>query len=684
MKKNKTVRKIEKTELKESDFFMLKLVLSHWFISTFLTSLLFDTYFIGFFIGGLITLGTFLAYNFYAGTQYFRAVVALALLSFSALFIQQSYGSIEFHFHIFVVLAFLTIYRDRLPVAIGSIFIICHHLIFNYLQQYNISVFDIHIVAFNYGCGLDIVLLHGVFVIAEWFVLDINIKRKIEEHTLIVDSKNRLIDMNEEVSKEKAKYKQLMSLASDGIFIMNTDGKLLRCSDIACEMLGYSKDEMHNLYVYDWDVNHTKDESLEHVKNTPMTPITFESRHKRKDGTIYDVELTVVKISINDEDLIYASARDITKRKNDERIMTEQKEEFEAIFRNSKDGIAILDFNSMFLDFNDAYLAMTGFTREELLSKSGLELSAPEDKEKTEAILQQIMEKGYVENFEKTCVVKDGKRIETNMTISILPDNQRLLLVAKDVTSLKLLEQQSKLASMGEMIGNIAHQWRQPLSVITVSASAMDVKAEYDILTKEEIKTYSNSIVEQAEYLSHTIDDFRNFIKDDMSYGMVDVKDIIENSLGLVSATIQNNYITLVKNIDDDMSIHGNKNELSQALINIINNAKDAMKEMGNETKLLFIETKKLESNILQLEIYDNGGGIPADIIKRIFEPYFTTKHQSVGTGIGLSLVAKIIKERHKGDITAYNKEYEYDGKNYKGACFTIKFMSDINSNIDK
>ncbi len=678
MKLKKLIQDIDNSELAQADLFMLKLIFSHFIIAIFFTSLLFDTYFIGFFIGGIITLSTYVAYKFYPRTQYYRIVVAVALLSFSALFIQQSYGRIEFHFHIFVALAFLTIYRDRTPLTIGSLFIIGHHFLFNYLQQYNINLWDMKIVIFNYGCGFDIVILHGLFVIAEWFVLDKNIKRKIKEHTIIVESKNQLININQKVNEDKAKYQKMMSLASDGIFIMDMKNHLIECSEMAAKMLGYTMDEMKKLDVYDWDKNITRENIKEINANLNETPISLETVHTRKDGTSFDVEITIVKININTEDFIYASVRDITKRKNDEKLITEQKEEFEAIFRNSKDGIAILDFNSKFLDFNEAYLAMTGFTREELLSKSGLELSAPEDKEKTEAVLEQIMAKGYVENFEKTCVVKDGKRIDTNMTISILPDNKRLLLVAKDVTSLKLLEQQSKLASMGEMIGNIAHQWRQPLSVITVSASAMDMKAEYNTLTNEEVQSYSNNILHQAQYLSQTIDDFRNFIKNDTQYVTTSIGSMIDHALGIVSATLANNFITVIKNINDDLQIHGNKNELSQALINIIHNAKDAMKDNQNDDKFIFIETKKLSNNSLQVEIYDNAGGIRSDIIGRVFEPYFTTKHQSIGTGIGLSMVAKIIKDRHKGDVVAYNKEYEYEGKKYKGAAFRITFVSDL------
>ena len=106
----------------------VRLIFLHWAISTFITSIAFDTYTIGFIIGGLIALGSYLAYKLYQGTQYYRVVIAIALLSFSALFIQQYYGRIEFHFHIFIALAFLTIYRDRLPLAVASIFIIIHQL----------------------------------------------------------------------------------------------------------------------------------------------------------------------------------------------------------------------------------------------------------------------------------------------------------------------------------------------------------------------------------------------------------------------------------------------------------------------------------------------------------------------------------------------------------------------------
>jgi PAS domain S-box-containing protein len=368
---------------------------------------------------------------------------------------------------------------------------------------------------------------------------------------------------------------------------------------------------------------------------------------------------------------------DITAEQENEERLKAQKEEFESIFKYSKDGIAIVDLETNFLDFNDAYMEMTGYTREELVTKSCTELTIPEYKEQGKQIIAKVLETGHIENFEKVCAVNNGKRIITNMSIALFPDKKRLLLVTKDVTSLKLLEEQTKLASMGEMIGNIAHQWRQPLSVISTNATGLIMQQEYGMLNDEKLIESCNQINENAQYLSKTIDDFRNFIKGSVDFAFVNVSQIINEALSLSKANISHNYIDLVLSIEDDLVIYANKNELEQAIINIINNAKDALVEKVIEgERTILISTKKIDSKNLELKICDNGGGIPLDIIDKIFEPYFTTKHQSQGTGLGLSMVAKIIRERHQQKLVVYNEEFEYQGKNYKGACFSIVFTA--------
>lgn len=247
-------------------------------------------------------------------------------------------------------------------------------------------------------------------------------------------------------------------------------------------------------------------------------------------------------------------------------------------------------------------------------------------------------------------------------------------MIIKDVSSLKVLQEQAKLASLGEMIGNIAHQWRQPLSFISISASSLKVKSEFNILTKEEINEASTAIVKQTEYLSNTIDNFRDFIKEDKSYTNISIKEVLDNSLNLVYASLNNNFINLTLELDDDLSILGNKNELTEAFLNIISNSKDALKEKKEEDRFLFIKSKKLNENRLQLKFLDSGGGIDEEIISKVLEPYFTTKHKSQGTGLGLSIVDKIVRERHKGTIEIYNEEFTHNQKIYKGLSFNIIF----------
>ncbi len=349
-----------------------------------------------------------------------------------------------------------------------------------------------------------------------------------------------------------------------------------------------------------------------------------------------------------------------------------QKEEFETIFRTSKDGIAIFDLESNFLDFNDAYLKMTGYEREDLLSKSCIELTVPEDKHRSKKVLEDTLSFGYVENYEKSCITKDGGTIMINMSLSLMADKKRIIVSAKNITQNKMLESQAKLASMGEMIGNIAHQWRQPLTVISALASGVSFKQEIGVLKENEIYENMEKIIEQTQYLSSTIDDFRNFIKSGDVKETIDIASLFDKTLSIVAPSLKNHYIDVIVRGDIDIEIMGYKNELIQALINIINNAKDALVENSVvDPKYIFIDASVVDNQCI-ITIKDNAGGIQLSILDRIFEPYFTTKHQSKGTGLGLAMTHKIVTEMHLGTIFASNVSYIYENKEYTGALFTI------------
>jgi len=225
---------------------------------------------------------------------------------------------------------------------------------------------------------------------------------------------------------------------------------------------------------------------------------------------------------------------------------------------------------------------------------------------------------------------------------------------------------------MGEMIGNIAHQWRQPLSIISTSATGMHLQKEMGILTDDEFYKYCEIINEHSQFLSQTIDDFRNFIKGDTKPIRFDLKNDTDSFIKLVDVTIKKNNINIILDLEENIHIQGYPNELIQCFMNIFNNAKDALVENNDEDNRYVFISQQVENDNVIIEFKDNAGGIKEDILNKIFEPYFTTKHKSQGTGLGLHMSYNLVTNGMKGTITVKNDEYNFNGKYHKGACFDI------------
>ncbi|MDD3007684.1 MAG: HAMP domain-containing sensor histidine kinase [Arcobacter sp.] len=261
-----------------------------------------------------------------------------------------------------------------------------------------------------------------------------------------------------------------------------------------------------------------------------------------------------------------------------------------------------------------------------------------------------------------------SKRLkELNLYLQQTVNNE----IIKNDEKNKLLFQQNKMAAMGEMIENIAHQWRQPLSIITTSASSIKLKKEYGVLEDKECEESLNYIIDTANYLSNTIDDFRYYFSPQKNKNLFKSIDLIEKALNIVKISFNKNDIKIVKEIED-CEVLTFENELLQVIINILNNAEDELiKKEKDFEKYLFIKIVK-EKNNLEIFIKDNAGGIKEEIIDRIFEPYFTTKHKSKGTGIGLYMCEEIINKHIKGTISVSNEKYVYQNKEYIGAMFKI------------
>ena len=358
----------------------------------------------------------------------------------------------------------------------------------------------------------------------------------------------------------------------------------------------------------------------------------------------------------------------------------------EKIIENAPVIIFWKDKNGVFKGANSQFLELMNLkTKKELIGKKDSDFNISEKNDYMTDDLFVMKTKKPKLNYIETITAKD-KNIKTLNTSKVPLFDEKgqvigILGVVNDITEQlktqkqinlqdQLLIQQSKLASMGEMIANIAHQWRQPLSIISTSATGIKMQKEMGILDDiSEIKSLE-IINENAQYLSNTIDDFRDFFKKSKTKNSVNLNNLIDKTLKLILTRLKNKNITIINN-STDIKFETYESEMIQVFMNIINNSVDAF-ENKTYNKYLFLEAYESNDNIF-IKIKDNAGGIEENIINRIFEPYFTTKDSKQGTGIGLYMCNEIIVKHLNGKIFATNESFEYEGNKYKGSQFTIE-----------
>ena len=216
------------------------------------------------------------------------------------------------------------------------------------------------------------------------------------------------------------------------------------------------------------------------------------------------------------------------------------------------------------------------------------------------------------------------------------------------------LIQQSRFAAMGEMVHNIAHQWRQPLNNVGLIVQTLQYKYEQGDLSIEEMKAEVDTTMDIIQLMSQTIDDFRNFFRDDKQKRDFHVKDVLKQTLDLISARLKNRKILVDIEAQGEVTAFGYVNEYSHVLLNILNNASDALTECRIDAPRIRIRVFKEQARSV-VTIWDNGGGVDPEILPLIFDPYFTTKEHGKGTGIGLYMSKSIIEQNMGGRLTARN-----------------------------
>ncbi|MGZ4954438.1 MAG: ATP-binding protein [Methylobacter sp.] len=280
------------------------------------------------------------------------------------------------------------------------------------------------------------------------------------------------------------------------------------------------------------------------------------------------------------------------------------------------------------------------------------------------------LSKKQLENYNQALEIQVAKRThelaELNQELDLRIKNE----VDKRQKQEALLIHQSRLAAMGEMIGAIAHQWRQPLNALGLVQQNLQLRYQIGKLDDAFMSRSMEKSERLIQKMSSTIDDFRNFFKPNKHTEIFNVKVIIQAMADLLEAQLKNNNIDLIINCENNLLIKGFQGEFSQVILNLLNNAKDILVEHRPDQPRITINATNNPNGNVEVFIKDNGGGIPDAIIDKIYDPYFTTKEEGKGTGIGLYMSKIIVENNMLGTLRAFNDT--------EGANFVIELMSNL------
>jgi PAS domain S-box-containing protein len=507
------------------------------------------------------------------------------------------------------------------------------------------------------------------------------------------------IRSRDELKQSQENYKLLAENALDLIWKMNMELEFTYANPSVEMILGYRVEEFVGSKLYD----HCSSEefakmqtlSLGMLSSNSDQGMSLEAIMHKKDGTEVVLELNGKLIFDDAHNPIgfQGSARDFTaqaearKKLSDALASLEKKsQELQTILQEAPNPIMLHNEDGEVLMVNKVWETLTGYSYTEI---NTIEKWAQKACNNKNQLLKENIEKLYsleqkINMGESTITTKEGNSVIwqfSSAPLGIINGKRTVITSAMDITELKkkdeLMMAQSRHAAMGEMIGMIAHQWRQPIAGIAMDANNMLLDIALETFDNTAAEGYAQDILDQTKHLSKTIDDFRNFFKPDKSVSAVKLADIMNETLAIVKESLANNAINLKTSYTSESQVDAYPRELMQVFVNIINNARDAL--TSDHTKDALIEIKIYDDEeYVNTEICDNGGGIDETILAKLFDPYFSTKDEKTGTGLGLYMSKMIIEEHLHGIIEASNNKD-------KGACFTVRLLkkNDHNSTLE-
>ncbi len=359
-----------------------------------------------------------------------------------------------------------------------------------------------------------------------------------------------------------------------------------------------------------------------------------------------------------------------------EELLAKQKElaanneEFSALINTSPQGLFIFEHECC-VDINKAAISIFALKdKAAALGKEPYAFFSP----RSHVLVREHIEQHSDEPYEAFSAKDDRPLLIQGRNIETSKRAIRIVSIV-DLTKVKeqerIISEQSKMVSLGEMITNISHHWRQPLAVIGMEANSILADIDLDTIEIEQLRLDVSEIARQTQQLSSSIVDFGYLVNDDLKSGTFDLTHSIEKVLSMQSSKLAASGIAVQKELEEGLLVNSYERALLQVFVNLIDNACDALMKIDVHERVLLIKAVRDGDKVI-VRIRDSGGGIDKSLLDKLFEPYTTTKHKRAGTGMGLYFVYKTVMEKLEGEINAKNVLFHDSEKQYEGAEITV------------